>query len=83
VWSRPAAADTGADIIRHHLAGLGVGFAGPIVMRQFQFKAEAPRRGIQHAKPFGRGFLANTIPGDDGDAMLACGHGVSPALSSG
>ena len=43
-------------------------------MRQFQFKTEAPRRGIQHAKPFGRGFLANAIPRDDGDAMLACGH---------
>ena len=40
-------------------------------MVQLQVEAEAAGGGVQHAQPLGRGFLADAVAGDDGDAVAS------------
>ena len=62
---------------RHHRAGLLVGLARPVVVRELQAEAEAARGGVQHLQRLRHRLLADAVAGHDRDPV-GLRHGLSP-----
>src|SRR3546814_19248407 len=62
-------------VVGHHLAVFGVVVArGEVELVESEVQPVAARRGLEHAEAFGHDFLADPVPGDDGDAPAALGR---------
>src|SRR5215475_12029350 len=56
-------------ILRHHPAGLAIGFARPVEMIPLELDSEAAPRRIEHPNTFRHNFLADTVARNDGNTM--------------
>src|SRR3546814_14992186 len=62
-------------VVGHHLAVFGVVVArGEVELVESEVQPVAARRGFEHAEAFGHDFLADPVPGDDGDAHAVIAH---------